>query len=160
MDYWENGQCFCNIDEGGRHYGVALGERNSQYRVSPKERMSPEVYKRWLESRSKSMQGNKNHQYGISPHERMDEETYEQWRVKQRQRKLGKTNPKAKPMIMFNDDGFYMEFDTTIDCARYIKENKISNNSKLIGIQSNLSTAINKKRKYLGYNYKFKNINK
>lgn len=156
LQYWDTGQCFCNIDEGGRHYGVALGARNSQYGVSPKRRMSPEVYERWLKSRSTSMMGEKNAQYGVSPNKRMDEKTYNRWRDIQRKRKEGKSNPNAKSIIMYCEyKDFYKEFDTIVDCARYLMENKITKSEKLSCVQNNISTAIHKNTTFLGYKYKF-----
>ncbi len=118
--------------------------------------MSDEVYIKWLEKRSLSQMGQKNTQYGISPLERMGEDGYIQWRQKQKVCRIGSKNPNAKSMIMYNASGFYMEFEMLIECARFLKDNSISNASELKCIQKNISTAIHKGSKYLGYNYKFK----
>lgn len=52
-----------NLDEGGRKLGVFVGEKNPMWKISPQKRMSPEVYKKWLE-KHKDICGERNANYG------------------------------------------------------------------------------------------------
>ena len=61
------------------------GEKNSNYGVSPKERMDEETYKRWLhKQQTNKPRGKDNPQYGVSPKDRMSEEVYQQWLINQK----------------------------------------------------------------------------
>lgn len=71
------------------------GEKNSNYGVSPKERMDAETYKRWLyKQQNNKPRGKDNPQYGVSPKDRMSEEVYQQWLINQKANaRKGKDHP-------------------------------------------------------------------
>lgn len=71
------------------------GEKNSNYGISPRERMDEATYARWLyKQQTNKPCGKDNPQYGISPKERMSEEVYQQWLSKRKEvAKTGKEHP-------------------------------------------------------------------
>lgn len=172
--------CFCNFDEGGRNGGRAFGEcngmyhkthsaevrqrlstinsdgrhkgeNNSQYGISPKQRMGEEVYQRWKEKHRRF--GKSNSQYGVSPKERMSPEKYEIWLKSQNKGEKG-NNPNAKAVKMFNEYNSLI-FSSIIECAEYIQQNLCKKIVKLNSIQNNISTAIHKSTMYHTYYFQF-----
>ena len=137
------------INSDGRHKGA----NNSQYGVSPRQRMKENVYLLWLAKHRESAKGIRNSQYGISPKERMSEQTYKHWLSCQNKGTLGE-NPNAKSVLMYKAS-FSKEFSSLKECALYMQEYFCRKGSKIISIQNNLSAAIKNNKKYYSFNFKF-----
>src|SRR5258706_788556 len=154
--YKEINQAQCNISPGGKFFPVLRGENNPMYGVSPKERMTPEIYEQWLKNRSVSVTGDKNSQFGVSPKERMSEEKYNQW-VENHRNITYENNPKAKPVDMIKDNIIIETFLTVKHCAEFLIEKKIVRAKKVKSVQNRLSTMINNKVLYRGFLFSFAN---
>lgn len=72
--------------------------------------------------------------------------------AKEKQGRPGIKNGRCIPIAMYSDN-FYKEFSYIGECAKYIFDSKISNGEEK-SISSNLSLAISKNKKYLGFNFK------
>ena len=180
LELRKTNQCCCNLDDGGTNGGRNFGEKNGfygkhhlletiekiknanigrfkgsknpQYGNSPKNRMSKSKYKEWRHKHSIAFRGDKNNQYGISVKQRMKTtEKYNEF-CKKCSRGSGSSNPNSKKIIMYKEN-FEIRFNSFIDCAYYILNNKISK-GKLSTIQNNISTAVSKNKKYLNFNFK------
>lgn len=134
--------------------GIHKGENNSQYGVSPKDRMDEETYKKWKEHFYKYV-GENNPQYGISPKDRMDEKTYEKWREKQKERKFGYTNPNAKRITMIDDNNNIYYFDTIKDCAIYLIKNGFSNSKNISCVRATIWSAKKNNKKVYGFIFQY-----
>ncbi len=73
--------------------------------------------------------------------------------AKEKQGRPGTENGRCIPIAMISDDGFYKEFDYVALCAKYIMDSNLSEAKSIAGVQSNLSLAISKNRKYLGFTF-------
>lgn len=101
MELKSKGQCCCNIDDGGWKGGSTRGNRNSQYGISPKQRMSKQVYDNWIKY-LKDCQGEKNNNYGnktLSQKYKNDKELF-----LQKQSRPAGQNGKAKKMNLYDVD--------------------------------------------------------
>jgi hypothetical protein len=120
-----NNSSSCNISENGTMFGRTgeknpmfgrtgeknpmfgrTGEKCTMYGVSPKDRMSPEVYEQWCSH----LKGENNPMYGVSPKDRMSPEVYEQWREKSKGENnpmYGKPSPNRGRHRVYRDDGSY-----------------------------------------------------
>jgi len=181
--YRKIGQCKTNLTDGGENPPALSGEKNGMFgKTHSKE--TRDIMSRKHKAGGK-FKGNKNPQFGVSPKDRMDKKTYAEWRKKQKARKFGETNPnygnkklsrfykehpeiskeknsrkgvkngRATPIAMFNEIGFYQEFDYMTLCAKYIISKEICRAKNTVGVQSKISSAAKNKTKYLGYNFKF-----
>lgn len=183
LELKKQNMCCCNIDNGGKIGGRSIGEKNgffgkkhskevierirainsdgrnkgennSQYGISPKQRMTPEKYEEWKEKHRKLMSGENNTQYGVSPQKRMTPEKYKIW-LKTQNKGCGSFNPNAKSIIMYKD-GFEKCFGSMIECAEYlILENYTKSIKKCI--QSSISNSIKHNKTYLNFYFKFNN---
>jgi hypothetical protein len=73
--------------------------------------------------------------------------------AKEKQGRPGTENGRCIPIAMISENGFYKEFEYVALCAKYLLDSKLSDAKSIAGVQSNLSIAISKNKKYLGFNF-------
>lgn len=181
--YKSNGECFANITDGwenppvyfgeqngmyGKHHTEETkkkiseeiiknkscsGKKNSQYGISPKERMNEETYNRWIEKHKEQMSGENNNQYGISPYERIPADKIEDWKKNISNSCRDERNGNAKKIKMYKGT-FLLEFLMVKRCAQYICDNGISKGN-LISVCSSITKALITKKTYLGFYFDY-----
>lgn len=137
------------IHSDGRH----AGENNSQYGISPKERMSSEVYERWIEKHQEKT-GDKNPNFGNTKlSEYYTEHPEEALRLQSRK---GIDNGRATPIKMLSSKGkLIKEFAYIRLCAEYLIDLKISNSKNINSLYSNIWKANKNDSIYLGYKFSY-----
>lgn len=175
------GQCICNLTDRTSHRGCSYGkdngfygkkhtasslrkmseanlngrnagENNSQYGISPLQRMGKEKYDSWRKNHSKTVSGEGNSQSGVSPKERMSSEVYSQWLIKQSTSKFGKQNPKARPIILKNEN-CEIKFDLIKDCVLYLKEQGYVGQDR--SIRGGITKSLKLGKPYKGMNFEY-----
>lgn len=119
--YKQIGQCECNIRNCTTHRGISYGNKNGFYG----KKHTPEVIQKIREYNATHNCGRNNPQYGVSPSQRMSLKTYEVWKEKQYKRKIGKTNPNAKKVILFQDNNQF-HFNTIKEACQWLIDNGYS----------------------------------
>jgi len=187
MEYRKTGQCQTNITDGGENPPVMSGEKNgmfgkhhsqdtrdkisrihtlsgrfkgagnSQFGVSPKDRMAEETYKTWRAKQKARKFGKTNPNYGnkkLSMFYRDNPDV-----SKEKNSRAGIKNGRAIPVAMSNDNGFYKEFDYMILCAEYLVEKKIieTRAKNLSGIATRISSAAKNGSEYANHDFNFIN---
>lgn len=137
------------IHSDGRH----AGENNSQYGISPKERMSSEVYKGWIEKHQEKT-GDKNPNFrNTKLSEYYAEHPEEALRLQSRK---GIDNGRATPIKMLSSKGkLIKEFAYIRLCAEYLIDSKISNSKNISSLYSNIWKANKNNSTYLGYKFSY-----
>lgn len=135
-----------NIDEGGRRGGVLKGKLNPMYGISPKERMSDEVYSRWYE-KHKSIIGKKNPNYGKHTLKGIPKTDDFKKQI------TGGKNGRAIKIRMWEiNSDFEKIFACKKDCAQYLVDNNLTTGT-LDNIRRRIDYAMKKRQAYLGYEF-------
>jgi hypothetical protein len=151
-EYREKGWCKANFDDGGHPLAILAGSKNPQYGVSPRDRMSPEVYEGWLEKHRISNAGEKNPNFGNRKLSGFYKENPDI--AKEKQSRKGDKNGRAKTVILYDLD---MNFVYEFSCARYCADFLIKNGyTKSKNPVVNIYTAIAENKKYLSFYFKYK----
>lgn len=141
-------QCFTNIDDGGKALPTFFGNKNSQFGVTPKERMDKETYQGWLEKHKKIV-GDKNPNYGN--HKLSEKYQNDKDYALEKQSRPRGMNGRAIKIILYNENKEYIKkFDCIQDCVDYLgKEKNISINITAIYTKfSKLKTKIIKYKNF------------
>lgn len=154
ISYKETDQCCCNMDNGGRNGGCAFaenngmygkthtddvkaliskinsdgrhkGENNSQYGISPKDRMCPETYNGWKLKQLNRKHGESNPNFG----NHILHQRYSTDKVlsKEKQSRPKSKNGRAQKISMYDEKmKNEIKFDCIKDCAEYLIENNLT----------------------------------
>lgn len=155
-----------NLNEGGNGCNpsastrekwskIFSGKGNPQYGITPKERMDEETYTGWKAKHKINNAGNGNPNFGNRKLSKIYAEDQEY--AKEKQGRPGLQNGRCLSVAMFNENGFYMEFDYMTLCAEYMMGNNICRGKDTVGVIAYISRAAKQNKKYFGYNFKFLN---
>lgn len=123
--YQENSKGY-NCTLGGDGAFGLTGELNSQYRISPQERMDDETFKRWkLKLLKSAKRGEKHRDYGKHPEIIFGREGFKTACMKARERFVnnnpseyrnyyGSNNPNAKKVVQISKSGQYIATYSTV----------------------------------------------
>lgn len=129
------------------------GKDNAMYGVSPKERMSEEVYEQWLKKQRENKIGEKNPNFGnrkLSQIYANDKEL-----AKQKQSRPAAQNGRAKSCSMYDMGGNLIgEFSYIGECAKYMIDNGLTRSKNINAVRDKISSSIKNDKPYR--NYKFK----
>lgn len=150
--WWDENTPQEKIDEWKKktaHYG----KENAMYGVSPKERMSKEVYDQWLNKQRKNKLGKKNPNFGnrkLSIIYANDKEL-----AKQKQSRPAAQNGRAKSCSMYDMDGnLIKEFSYIGECAKYMIDNGLTRSKNVDGVRERISLSIKNNKPYRKYKFK------
>lgn len=150
--WWDENTPQEKIDEWKKKT-VHYGEDNAMYGVSPRERMSEEVYEQWLKKQRENKIGEKNPNFGnrkLSQIYANDREL-----AKQKQSRQGAQNGMAKSCSMYDmNDNLIGEFSYIGECAKYMIDNGLTRSKNINTVRGNISSSIKNNNPYS--NYKFK----
>jgi hypothetical protein len=132
--------------------GRNKGENNRQYGISPKDRMSEEVYTQWKENHKKII-GDKNPNYG---NKKLSEFYSNNPDIAlEKQSRPGKQNGRATPIIMINiktNEEFY--FDYILEGCDYIfKHNLMPLCTKIKSIYLNILKSLKNEQDVYGLKF-------
>lgn len=137
-----------------QHSERMKGEHNPAYGVNYWENKTPEEIVALKEKISIASSGENNPMFGVSPKSRMSEEKYQEWLAKTKERlsqQLGKANPNAKQVTIYdNDHNVLVVTDTITDACIWLKE-QCNLSSQVQGMLSCVSKAAKKNKPYHGY---------
>lgn len=141
------------MSEALKNSGSSNGKNNSQYGISPKDRMSREVYDGWIEKHRQKMSGSGNSQYKISPYQRILAEKIELWKKHISESCKDELNGNARSVRMYNED-FLIDFPMIKRCVQYIYESDLTSNARAT-INNKVSNAISSGKSYLGFYFDY-----
>lgn len=128
------------------------GKDNPMYKISPRERMSVEVYNQWLENKRKSCLGENNPNYGNDTLKKKLEKNPE-LKIEYYSRK-GSQNGRAKEVIMYDLDGNKIKtFSYIGECAKWLIDNNYSK-GQIKSVSDNIKKASNLGKKFLKFKFK------
>lgn len=172
--------CCCNFDDGGRNGGKATGElngmfgkthteevkqllhdinsgrhtgsNNSQYGISPKDRMDSETYNIWYNKQLQRRYGESNPNYGNNTlHNKYLNNPL---LSKEKQSRPAEQNGRAVEIYMYDSNMILLKHFSYIgECVDYIILNNLTKTKDKNAIRSGIFQANKNKRKY--YNYYF-----
>lgn len=128
------------------------GKDNTQYGISPLERMGRKKYDNWRENHKNSILGKNNPNYKNSKLK----EIYKKDKklAKEKQSRKGIKNGMCKKVKMYDiNNNTIKEFNYIGLCCKYLEENNIVKNKKSAYSQIYLSNKNNKS--YKGYYFKY-----
>ena len=142
--------CCCNLDTGGRNGGSAVGEINSQYGVSPKDRMDNDTYIKWRAKQRARKDGEKNPNYrNHTLHKKYLENPQ---LALEKQSRPGKQNGRSTPIDMYDSNmDFVQHFTYIFDCVDYLIKNNITKSKSENAVYFGIYCSNKNKRKYRGY---------
>lgn len=151
--YKKINQCCANIDNGGDICG-RKGKNNSQYGISPKERMAKDVYDKWVIHLQEQI-GNKNPNYGNHKLSKIYRENKDL--ALEKQSRKGEQNGSSKKVKMYNSEmKLVKEFDYIGLCIDYLIDNGYTRkNTKRNSLYSLIYYANKNKTKYLNHYFKY-----
>jgi len=171
--------CCCNFDDGGRNGGKAPGElngmygkthtdsvkkllhdinsdgrhsgdKNSQYGVSPKDRMDAATYDIWRKKQRSRKDGELNPNYGNHRLHKKYSENHDL--ACEKQSRPGIKNGRATKISMYDSSmNFEQSFPYIFDCVDYLITNKIVKSKNRNAVYQGIYNSNKNKRKYYGY---------
>lgn len=132
-----------------------IGENNSMYGVSPKERMDDETYNVWKE-KHKNIRGEKNPNYRNDTLKKKYKENPNLALLLQSRK--GEQNGMAKKVYLYDiNKKFIKEFNYIGECSQYLIDSGYSK-GKVKSISGNITESIKKNKPYLKHIFSFEKL--
>lgn len=129
------------------------GEDNPMYGISPKERMSNEVYEQWLKKQRENKMGENNPNFGNKKLSQLYINNKEL--AKQKQSRPASQNGRAKKCSMYDMEGnLIKEFSYIGECSEYMIKNGLTKGKSINSVSCLISKSMRSEKPYR--NYKFK----
>jgi hypothetical protein len=149
----ETRQRISEINSDGRH----KGENNTQFGVSPSERMSEEVYARWLKEQQENKVGERNPNFGKHTLHEYYESNPEI--CLENQSRPGKQNGRARKTYLYDKDyNFVAEFDYILECAQYLFDKGYGRSKSPKSMYPNIWKSMQTNVPYLSFRFSFEKI--
>lgn len=153
--YRELGYPLVNASIGGKYASNGIsycGESNPMFGVSPKDRMSPEVYEQWRIKQKARKFGETNPNYGNTTL-REKYKNNPQLAI-EKQARLGKQNGRSIPIELWYKGDFVRRFDYKGECAKYLIENNLVKTKTVNSLRDIITKHIKNDSEYYGFKFK------
>ena len=143
--------CCCNFDNGGLAFGK--GDKNSQFGISPRDRMSKEVYNEWRYKQYLRKFGETNPNYH---NDTLHKKYLENPSLSlEKQSRPGVQNGRSLPIKMYDKTHkLIKEFPYIRECCEYLSENNYTKSKDINTIYGNIWKANRTNKTYLGFYFK------
>lgn len=179
VKYKKIGMCCCNFDNGGRN-GASLhgelngmfgkthsketrdflskinsdgrnaGKNNTQYNISPKERMDKDIYNTWRQKQKLRKFGKTNPNYGNDTLKKKYKEN--PILAKEKQSRPATQNGMAKPITMYDSNmKLIKHFSFIEECVDYIINHNLTKTKNRSAIRCGIYNSNQYKKKYYSY---------
>ena len=153
--YRELGYPLVNVSVGGKYGANGInytGECNPMFGVTPKDRMSPEVYEQWRIKQRARKFGETNPNYGNTT-------LKEKYKANpqlalEKQSRPGKQNGRCVPVELWYKGKFVKRFDYKGECAQYLLENNLVTAKTVNSLRDIITKHIKNDSEYCGFKFK------
>lgn len=182
LKYRKSNYCCCNFDDGGRNGGKSAGknngmygkthtdeikqllhdinsdgrhkgENNTQYNISPKDRMNSSVYEKWREKQKARKFGETNPNY---KNDTLHIKYLNDPKLsKEKQSRPAEQNGRAIPIIMYDENmNEIKNFSYILNCVKYLIDNNLVKSKNEQAVYLGIYKSNKNNKPY--YNYYFK----